>query len=291
MEEIYSLIQQRNSIETLPFLPLHSANAYLQNLADTLQYRCESLERQYLEQQQFLVESQAQLIQLNANSDGGGGGGGGNSGSSKNESRLREKVAKLQDELNEKLTLEVKSTADALKASTELSSLRQEVSSKDATISSIQMELNRCNEIVTYLTSELEESKSRTRLAENQFDGLKDAIRSLQDENIEKTQLNERLLESTVSEKEKYVEQFNNMNDMVEKLQKEVAMLRSLTKMNKPWFGLPRRGQNAVAESDRKDTSGVDMASKRQWGAVGAVLPSQPQFTIKAHKNDASCVR
>jgi methionine synthase II (cobalamin-independent) len=144
---------------------------------------------------------------------------------------------------------------------------------------------------VTYLTSELEESKSRTRLAENQFDGLKDAIRSLQDENIEKTQLNERLLESTVSEKEKYVEQFNNMNDMVEKLQKEVAMLRSLTKMNKPWFGLPRRGQNVVAESDRNDTSGVDMASKRQWGAVGAVLPSQPQFTIKAHKNDASCVR
>eukprot|EP00956_Cyclotella_meneghiniana_P036923 scaffold132532_cov36-Cyclotella_meneghiniana.AAC.1 len=61
MDEIYSLIQQRNARETHPFLPIHSTNAYLQHVADTLQIRCESLERQYLEQQQLVVE-QAQLI-------------------------------------------------------------------------------------------------------------------------------------------------------------------------------------------------------------------------------------
>ena len=161
------------------------------------------------------------------------------------------------------------------------------------------MEVTRCNEITAHLTNELEESKSRTRLAEAQFDGLKDAIRSLQDDNEEKTTLNERLLDSTVAEKEKWAEQFNNMNDMVEKLQKEVTMLRSLSKVEKSWFGLPRRGDKALLAAsidagggdDSKPNNSESESSGRQWGAVGTVLPSQPQFTIKAHKDDASCVR
>ena len=95
MEEVYQQIQQRNAYETLPFVAIHSSNAYLQNLADSLQYRCESLERQYLEQQQLVVDQAHLVEQLNNNSKGGA--------PSKNESRLREKVTKLQEELNEKL--------------------------------------------------------------------------------------------------------------------------------------------------------------------------------------------
>ena len=95
MEDVYNLIQQRNSHETLPFLSIHSSNSYLRNLADTLQCRCESLERQYLEQQQLLVD-QTQLIELSSSARS-------SASPSKNELRLRDKVAKLQEQLNEKL--------------------------------------------------------------------------------------------------------------------------------------------------------------------------------------------
>ncbi|KAL3792124.1 hypothetical protein HJC23_013398 [Cyclotella cryptica] len=284
MEEIYHLIQQRNATETLPFLPIQSTNTYLRYLVDTLHMRCESLERQYLEQQQLVVD-QAQLIQQNAASSSNA-----KPVSSKYENRLHEKIAKLQDKLNNKLQNEVQAAADALETSKELSSLKERCATQDATISAMQMELDRCNEIVKHLSTELEESKSRTRLAENQFDGLKDAIRALQDENEEKTKLNDRLIQDAVAVKEKYMEQFNNMNDSVEKLQKEVNMLRALSQMNKSWFGLPKFPKNPGATKDNADIE-EPKSPGRQWGTVGAVLPSQPQFTIHAHKHDASCVR
>jgi autophagy-related protein 16 len=281
MEEIYSLVQKRNATETLPFLPIHSANSYLQNLADTLQIRCESLERQYLEQQQLVAE-QAQLIQQhNAVSE--------KQTSSKTENRLKEKLAKLQDELNVKLQNEVQSAAAALETSKELSSLKEQCTTHESTILSMQMELDRSNEIIKHLTAELEESKSRTRLAENQFDGLKDAIRTLQDENDLKTKLNERLISEAVTVKEQFMDQFNAMNETVEKLQKETDMLKSLNKNSKSWFGLPR-GAHLTGAATR-DTEKEEAKSIRQWGAVGAVLPTQPLHTIQAHKNDATCVR
>ena len=279
MEEIYSLIQQRNATETLPFLPIHSTNSHLQNLVDTLQIRCESLERQYLEQQQLVVE-QAQLIQQHDSSSE-------KQLSSKTETRLKEKVAKLQGELNEKLQNEVQSAVDAVETSKELTTLKEQCITHESTISNMQMELDRCNEIIKHLTTELEESKSRTRLAENQFDGLKEAIRALQDENEEKTKLNDRLINEAVKVKEQYMDQFNSMNETVEKLQKETDMLKSLNKNSKSWFGLPRGAQDATKDNGEQE----ETKSSRQWGTVGAVLPSQPQYKVQAHKNDATCVR
>lgn len=281
LDEIYSLIQQRNATETLPFLPIHATNSHLQNLTDTLQIRCESLERQYLEQQQLVVD-QAQLIQQHNSS-------GDKQLSSKAETRLKEKIAKLQDELNEKLQNEVQSTANAVEVSKELSTLKEQCTNHESTISSMQMELDRCNEVIKHMSTELEESKSRTRLAENQFDGLKDAIRALQDENEEKTKLNERLINEAVKVKEQYMDQFNNMNETVEKLQKETDMLKSLNKNSKSWFGLPRGVQHTDSTKDNAEKEGSK--SGRQWGTVGAVLPSQPQYKVQAHKNDATCVR
>lgn len=280
MEEIYDLIQQRNATETLPFLSIHASNEYLRHVADTLQYRCESFERQYLEQQQLVVE-QAQLIQQHNATDQ-------NQSSSKIEIRLKEKVAKLQNELNDKLQKEVKSEADAIETSKELSSLREQCTTHEAAISSMQMELDRCNEIIKHLSSELEESKSRTLLAENQYEGLKDAIRTLQEENEEKTKLNERLINEAVTIKEQYMDQFNSMNDTVEKLQKETDMLRSLNKNHKSWFSLPR---GHLGGADKREAGNDEDKTTRQWGTVGAVLPSQPQYTIQAHKNDVTCVR
>lgn len=280
MEDIYSLIQERNARETLPFLSVHSSNSYLRNHVDSLQARCESLERQYLEQQQ-LVATQAQAIKLNANST-----------PAKTEARLRQDIARLEVE---KLQHEMKSAAAAIQASKETSSLKEEKAAAENTISNLRMEATRNNEIISHLHSELENSKSLTRLVEKQFDGLKDAVRALQDENDDTKRLNRRLLDETVTEKEKMAEQFNNMNETIETLQKETNMLRSYVKMgnsfsSKSWFGLARKNAPAAVSAE---ISSDDAYSKstRQWGAIGAVMPSQPIFTIKAHRDDASCLR
>lgn len=280
MEDIYSLIQERNARETLPFLSIHSSNSYLRNHVDTLQARCESLERQYFEQQQ-LIATQSQQIELSANSV-----------PAKNEAKYRQEIAKLE---KEKLQHEMKSAAAAIETSKELSNMREDIADKGNTISNLRMEATRNNEIITHLQSELDHSKSLARLAEQQFGGLKDAIRALQDENDETKKLNRRLLDETVNEKEKMAEQFNNMNETTETLQKEASMLRSYVKMGtssgKGWFGLSARKSFLAAVNDESSSDDAALKPTRQWGATGAVMPSRPIFTIKAHRDDASCVR
>ena len=293
MEDIYSLIQERNARETLPFLSIHASNTYLRNSVDVLQARCESLEHQYLEQQQLVAE-QAQAIKLTNDSE-----------PAKNEARLREQVTKLQTDLNIKIQNEVKHSADALNMSNELSTLKEENTAHETTISNLRIEVTRCNEINTHLTTELENSKSIARLADKQIDGLKTAIRTLQEENDEVTKLNKRLVDEAVAEKEKMAEQFNNMNDTIETLQKEAAMLRQYAKemakkgpLGGPvagWIkGLNRADKNILSSATADNAKKSDEANTepRKWGTTTcAVVPTQPLYTIKAHKDDASCVR
>ncbi|KAL7444301.1 hypothetical protein ACHAXH_007124 [Discostella pseudostelligera] len=284
MEDIYSLVQERNARETLPFLSIHSSNAYLRNYVDTLKARSESLERQYLEQQQLVAEQQ-QAIDRSVNS-----------APAKIEARLRDQISKLQEELRKSVQKEVKASAEALERYNELSTCKESMALQDATISNMQIEATRNNEIITHLQSELDNANSLARLADKQIEGLKDAIRALQDENDELTRLNRRILNETVSDKEMMAEQLNNMNDTIETLQKEINMLRSYAKMGKGpignWFG------SRTALGDKSTTLTIpsqednDSQPKRQWDASAtAVLPSQPQFTIKAHRDDAVCVR
>lgn len=297
MEDVYNLILQRNAYETIPFLPIHASNLSLSNLADALQSRCESLEKQYfLEQQQLLVE--AHLIEAAVAAAAQTRGGNNNESSSFGNTRLREEVAQLHEGLREKIKKEIHSSSSAaatFESKKELDLLKEEKSAQETIISCLKMELERSNEITTHLQSELENAKMLTRLSERQFDGLKNAIRQLQDENDEKTKLNQRLVENAVAEKEKMAEQFNSMNDMVEKLQKEVEMLRSYnTKSDKGWFRLSNKKEDGSSKAAVvvEGSSIIDTTTdqERKWGAFGAVMPSKPLFTIKAHRDDASCV-
>jgi autophagy-related protein 16 len=301
MEDVYNLIQQRNSYETIPFLPIHAANFSLSNLADVLQTRCESLEKQYyLEQQQLLVEAHHQIEEA-AQHDRHGGVHNNNNEPPSN-TRLRVEVAQLHSGLKEKIKKELLlHSSTTMETRKELDLLQEEKSAQETIISSLKMELERSHEITTHLQSELENAKMITRLSEKQFDGLKDAIRQLQEENDEKTKLNERLVENAVAEKEKMAEQFNSMNEMVEKLQKEISMLRSynnnMKSSDKGWFRL----SNTTKENKKLSTAAASLEGSppddddattrsRKWGAFGAVLPSKPLYTIKAHREDASCV-
>lgn len=310
MEDVYNLIQQRNAYETTPFLPIHASNIALSNLADTLQARCESLEKQYyLEQQQLLVEanqiSETQddgEQQSNNNNDNG-------SSSSSGNARLRGEVAQLHKALREKIKRELITTNNntegntTLQTTKEIAQLKEINSTQSSEISNLKIQLSRSTDINTHLQSELDNANTLTRLSEKQFVGLKDAIRELQVENDEKTKLNERLIEEAVHEKEKCAEQLNSMNDMVEKLQKEIEMLKLYNKNSggggggKGWLGLGREmikggvgTASATAAAAGGETNNNNNETVRKWGAFGAILPSKPLYTIKAHREDASCV-
>ena len=104
----------------------------------------------------------------------------------KNESRLRDKIAALQEELNQKIESGMQADADALLTSKELLALKEDKDLQDAAKSNLQMELDRCNEINSHLQRELDNSKELVMLAQQQIDQLKDSIRVLQEENEEK---------------------------------------------------------------------------------------------------------
>ena len=99
MNEIFRLIQERNARETDPFISIHEANASLLNLADALERRCSVADREVATLRQQLQEAAL-------------GKGGNKSGANsaaltaalKNETRLLDKMEKLQEELSAKLS-------------------------------------------------------------------------------------------------------------------------------------------------------------------------------------------
>ena len=99
LDELHQLLLQRNALETLPFVAVHEANSTLLNQVDALQLKCEALERQNA------------ALDLSA---AGRSGSKGDTAALRNETRLREKVEKLQEELNEILRGKEKDTAQAL---------------------------------------------------------------------------------------------------------------------------------------------------------------------------------
>ena len=78
--------------------------------------------------------------------------------------------------------------------------------------------------------------------------------------------------------------------DMIDALKKENEMLKQLAKDAKS-KGLLGNLAARLGVPHATEDSSADSQEKRQWGQVGAILPSQPQWTIKSHRDDASCVR
>jgi autophagy-related protein 16 len=280
MEEIHRLILKRNAVETSPFLLVHAANATLLNQVDALQTKCDSLERECAEQKQQLEEG----------SVSGSGNNRAAAAALKSEARLREKVEKLQEELNEKLRLHSEDAEAALKAAKELSDLKDVTTAQEATISNLKGENERSEKAIERLTNELQEAESRTRLAEQQYTGLKETIRTLQDENDSLKEENRKLVGRLVQDKEKKSDEMNALTEMVEKLKKEVDMLRSLKVQEdkrRKWFGRAAVGGDSETGSPEVKKG----HSARRFGSMGAIVPSGPKQIIKAHSSEAPCVR
>lgn len=282
LEALHHQLLERNATETTPFLSVHAANAALQNLVETLQSRCETLEREQ-------VDFQQRIDELSEGNDSGS-----RKASLKSEARLRDKVEKLQEELNNKLRVDAENSTAALKAATELSKLKDVNAAQESTIENLRKENNRTEEMITHLTGEVQDAKNRAKLAEQQYAGLKNTIRTLTDENDELKETNRKLVDRIVTEKEKMVDQINKMNEINLKLQREVDMLKTLQKheekRSRGWFNRSGDSLDGKTHADGKSTNRKDGCGRR-WGSTGVVVPSEPKHIVQAHPAEGTAVR
>lgn len=292
MEELYQLVVERNHRETTPFLAIHEANATLLHQLDALQAKCEELERELLVQREFKVD--------NNNSDHhhheGRGGTISQSAALRNETRLREKLEKLQEELNQKMKLHADDQASALELAKELSSNKDAMKVHEDKIQKLQEEIDLKDRAIEHMTNELNDAQARTKLAEQQYVGLKDTIRVLQEENDSLKKENRMLESRLVSDKEALVTEMNGLSELCEKLKKERDMLRSLKsdeekRKTSSWFGLSSSSSKPDSSTPSKANNSETEDTRKYDPNMAVVLPTKIRQKITAHTTEASCVR
>ena len=290
-ETLQLLLLRRNARETTPFVAVHDANASLLSQVDALQAKCEALEIENATQQRLIEE-----VSSGAGTTGPGSGKGGTGSNTataalRNEARLRDKVEKLQENLNEKLRLHQEETNKALKTARDLADMKETAQQNERLIVQLQKERDEAEKKISHLLQKVEDAQSTTRLAEKQYMGLKDTIRTLQEENDVLKKENGVLIERVISEKEKASDEMNELTEMVEKLKKEVDMLRELKVQEdkrKGWFGTAK---GRSGKSDEDSGGNQDDEAGRKFGSHGVVVPSAVKRTIDAHYGEATCVR
>jgi Autophagy protein 16 (ATG16)/WD domain, G-beta repeat len=308
---IYDLLLERNRRETLPFVAIHESHARLLNQVDYLQSKLEAAEREASQLQQDLLESGAHGSNGSAAGALSGAGSPGKPQSKasaaaaqaavKNEARLRDKLEALQEELNAKLKGESDRQLEALKTSKEISDLKDMNTAMERTIVNLRGENERSERAIEHLTNEVNDAKSRTELAEKQYEGLKRTIRTLQQENDKLSAENRKLEERLMADKGKTVEEMNTLTDLVNALKMEVDMLRSYKiheDKRRSWFGggiVPMKVEGGPPSASPTN-NGADRKSgaadeSRKFGSFGVVLPSTVKRTIAAHAVEGTCVR
>ena len=191
---------------------------------------------------------------------------------------------------------EAKDKEDALKTAKRVSELQDLNSSQEMVISELQQHIQKNERAYTHLQSEVEDAKSRAKLAEKQYDGLKLTIRALQDENDEIKKENRTLEGRLVGDKDKLVHEMNSLTEMVESLRRENDMLRTkeINKSTEPkrnvgWFGTSLNGNSGKEKKDAPKSTVGDKTPK--FGSFGVVMPSTPRHTVAAHNMEGMCLR
>lgn len=287
------MILERNARETTPFVDIHQANATLLNQVDALQAKCDELERD------LLVKHAADQHHHYSEEEGHPRGTLLQSSALKNETRLQEKLEKLQEEFNQKLKLHAEEQTSAFEVAKELASNKDALIENEQAIQKLNEESDKKDKSIEHLTSQLEDSKSRTKLAEQQYVGLKDTIRVLQEENDTLKKENRVLETRLVSDKEALVSEMNSLSETCERLKKEVDMLRSLNadeekrhKSSSSWFSLSSSTSASKPSIKTAESSKSPEAKSRKFDPkIKVVVPTKPKQTIFAHASEASCVR
>lgn len=295
MDGLHQLIIQRNHRETVPFVSIHEANATLLNQIDSLQRKCEDLERDLLVQRE--------IADTTGNQDGSSSadtrvGTVTQSLAFRNETRLLEKVEKLNENLTQKMNQHAEDQAAALAVSKDLAASKDTIKEHETTITSLREEITKKDRALEHLTAEMTDAKSRTKLAEQQYVGLKDTIRVLQEENDQIKKENTELGTRFVSEKEKLSDEMNKLSEMCDRLKKEVDMLRSLKSQEEKrtstssWFGLSSTSKSTPLPTPIVDEEKTAAPNTRKFDPnVPVVIPTAPIQKVTAHTSEATCVR
>jgi myosin heavy subunit len=298
MDVLYLKVLERNARETKPFVLIHEAHATLLNQFDALKSRCDLLEREVVSQQHQLKDFGPSHGSSKASTS--------SSAALKTETRLRDKLEKLQEELNAKLEVQADEQEEALRIRKELAEIKALYMTQTASYSKLEEESERKEKAIDHMTMELNDAKSRTKLAEQQYMGLKDTIRALQEENDQVKKQHRELEIRFVTEKTQLSDEMNSLTDIVESLKKELDLLRTLKvheEKGKSWFGYSATSSpikdSSSSSNNKKNTDGGSHTlvepekddAGRKWGDMRVVLPSHPIQVLQAHASEASCVR
>jgi chromosome segregation ATPase len=334
MSLLYSLVLDRNARETIPFVAIHDSNTILSKEVDAWHSKCEDLEREIVVHQEALEEIQVRVVAQNKNNRINDDGNNDNdndddekivlyyaeSAALKNERKTMEELERIQSQVKDQDERHLKDTESIGNATKSRDEFRDLYKSQERNLSMLQKENKQQERALEHLINKVSDGEQRVKLAEQQFVGLKDTIRILQEENCILKKENRQFEARFIDEKDRLSSEVNSLNEMIEQLKGETDMLRSLKKQEekrKSWFGLAgstkeatiksssteatvttktpsdKSNQMEISDHFEKDCSSSSNSSSRRWkfGSLSIVVPSEPKQIIQAHRKEAVCVR
>jgi WD40 repeat protein len=309
METLLALVQERNARETTPFVEIHAAHQRLWHQVEVLQTTCDSLERQ-------LVLAREQGNDRFNEKDPHRS----ESAALRNERKLKEWVERLEERIQKQTAQQEQDTQKLQEIAKERDTLQSLQSAQETTMIKLQEENEQQNRAIEHLTTQTNDSQQRAKLAEQQYVGLKDAIRVLQEENDSLKKENRELETRLVSEKERLSAEMNTLTDLVERQKRQAEMAQTYQqqeekrKSKSSWFGLSSSSNtaekvilpstNSAAADPNAAVSPTSSAQKiaspkknkpdeevKRPPPVSAKVPIKLKHLIQAHYKEASCVR
>jgi chromosome segregation ATPase len=314
---------------------IHDSNTTLSKEVDAWHSKCEDLEREIVVHQEALEEIQLRVVAQNKNNrinDDGNNDNDNNdddekivlryaeSAALKNERKMIEELERLQSQVKDQDERHLKDTESIENATKSRDEFRDLYNYQERNLSKLQKENEQQERALEHLTNKVSDGEQRAKLAEQQYVGLKDTIRILQEENYILKKENRQFEARFIEEKDRLSSEVNSLNEMVEQLKRETDMLRSLKKQEekrKSWFGLAgstkeatiksastegtvttktpsdKSNQKEISDHFEKDCSSSSNSSsmRRKFGSLSIVVPSEPKQIIQAHRKEAVCVK
>jgi chromosome segregation ATPase len=309
---LLSLIEERNARETIPFEEIHNSNQELAIQVNQWRFKCNELEQKLVLVQESLSIAEAAAAALSSslgqdqnNTNSGPSSSSSSSAALRNERKMREQLERLEGQLQQKSEQhqqDVQRIEDLVKEKDHLEILKD---LQENTIAKLQEENDQRNHLIQHLQTENRDNQQRTNLAEQQYAGLKDAIRVLQEENDSLQKENRQLEKRLVSEKDNLVNELNNLTEMMEQLKRQAVMSQTLQQQEEKrrkdgWFQLSSSSNVNQSPSitpniapTETETTIADKVHKVevQGPVVASVVPSKPKHVITAHFKEAFCVK
>ena len=320
---LYQMVQERNARETFPFVDIHDSNTLLWKEANSWQQKCEELEKRVVAQQESLERVAAGSAINNGENDSNDVADDkkivelhyAESAALKNERKMREELERLKAQVKSHEERHQKDTEDLQEANKTLSDLQARYSTHERDTTDLRERNERQERALEHLSTQVSDCEQRANLAEQQCVGLKDTIRLLQEENNRLQKENEQFATRLIEEKNRLSGEVNNLNEMLEQLRQESAMLQTVKKQEekrKSWFGFSSTEASPASPQAISTTTAVAMkqseASRQEYipnsvqensqsnlainePPVAAVVPTEPKQIVQAHRQEAACVR